>query len=121
MNASGLVTAVAVGTATITASIGSKTATCTVTVNAPPTAVEDALLAGVVVAPNPFASQLRILNPEGVSVAYELVNLAGVVLRAGVFAGVETIVDTADFSAGLYFVRFVGENGASRTVRVVKH
>ena len=121
VNASGLVTAVAVGTATITASIGSKTATCTVTVNAPPTAVEDALLAGVVVAPNPFASQLRILNPEGVSVAYELVNLAGVVLRAGVVAGVETTVDTADLSAGLYFVRLTGENGASRTVRVVKN
>ena len=121
VNASGLVTAVAVGTATITASIGSKTATCTVTVNAPPTAVEDALLAGVVVAPNPFSAQLRILNPEGVSVAYELVNLAGVVLRTGVFAGVETIVDTADLSAGLYFVRLTGENGASRTVRVVKY
>ena len=97
------------------------TATCTVTVNAPPTAVEDALLAGVVVAPNPFSAQLRILNPEGVSVAYELVNLAGVVLRTGVVAGVETTVDTADLSAGLYFVRFVGENGAKRTVRVVKH
>ena len=121
VNASGLVTAVAVGTATITASIGSKTATCTVTVNAPPTAVEDALLAGVVVAPNPFSAQLRILNPEGVSIAYELVNLAGVVLRAGVVAGVETTVDTADLSAGLYFVRLTGENGASRTVRVVKY
>ena len=97
------------------------TATCTVTVNAPPTAVEDALLAGVVVAPNPFSAQLRILNPEGVSVAYELVNLAGVVLRTGVVAGMETTVDTADLSAGLYFVRLTGENGAKRVVRVVKH
>ncbi len=37
-------------------------------------AVEDALLAGIAVTPNPFAAQLRILNPEGVVARYEVVN-----------------------------------------------
>ena len=98
-------------------------ATCTVTVTAAtvPQAVEDALLAKVVVAPNPFTTQLQVVNPEGTPAAYELVSLSGVVLRAGMSDGTETEIDTADLSAGLYFVRLTGENGAQRTVRVVKY
>ena len=86
-----------------------------------PQAVEDAVLASVVVAPNPFTAQLRIVNPEGIAVRYELVTLTGNVVRAGVLEGTETIIDTEALPAGLYFARFVGENGASRTVRVVKY
>ncbi len=98
-------------------------ATCTVTVTAAtiPQAVEDALLAKVVVAPNPFTTQLQVVNPEGTPAAYELVSLSGVVLRAGMSDGIETEIDTADLPAGLYFVRLTGENGAQRTVRVVKY
>ncbi len=98
-------------------------ATCTVTVTAAtvPQAVEDALLAKVVVAPNPFTTQLQVVNPEGTPAAYELVSLSGVVLRAGMSDGTETEIDTADLSAGLYFVRLTGENSAQRTVRVVKY
>jgi hypothetical protein len=83
--------------------------------------VEDATLATVLVAPNPFTSQLRIVNPEGASVTYELVDRAGGVLRTGVLDGTETVVETADLVTGLYFVRLMGENGAQRGVRVVKH
>ena len=98
-------------------------ATCKVTVTAAtvPQAVEDALLAKVVVAPNPFISRLRVINPEGTSAAYELVTLSGLVLRAGVLEGTETDIDTADLAAGLYFVRLTGENGVQRTVRVVRY
>ena len=83
-------------------------------------AVEDALLASIVVAPNPFSSHLRILNPEGVAVRYELVNAAGMVVRAGALTGSEAIVDTESLPAGLYFVRLEAQNGAKKSVTVSK-
>ncbi len=83
-------------------------------------AVEDALLAGIVVAPNPFAAQLRILNPEGVVVRYELVNGAGVVVRSGALSEKEVVVDTEALSAGVYFVRLEAQNGARKSVMVSK-
>ena len=86
-----------------------------------PQAVEDAVLASLVVAPNPFTSQLRIDNPDGVAVRYELVNAAGVVVRAGAFSATEVIVDTEAFPAGLYFVRIEAQNGAKRVVKVFKY
>ncbi len=84
-----------------------------------PEAVEDAVLASLSVAPNPFTVQLRILNPEGIVGRYELVNQMGAVLHSGVINGNETVVDTEALPAGLYFVRLTGENGAQRVVRVV--
>ncbi len=45
-------------------------------------AVEDAVLANISVAPNPFSSQLRILNPEGIAVRYELVTLTGFIAQS---------------------------------------
>ncbi len=86
-----------------------------------PKAVEDAVLASLAVAPNPFTSQLRIENPEGVSVRYELVNGSGVVVRSGAFVASEVIVDTEALPAGLYFVRIEAQNGAKRVVKVVKY
>ena len=68
----------------------------------PGTAVEDAVLASLVVAPNPFTSQLRIENPEGVAARYELVNVAGVVVRTGAFVATEVFVDTEALPAGVY-------------------
>ena len=123
VDGTGLVRALKEGTATITATVGGKTATCTVTVTAAPAplAVEDAVLASVVVAPNPFSSQLRIVNPEGIALRYELVTLTGNVVRAGALDGTETIVDTEALPAGLYFVRLTGQNGAKKVVKVVKH
>ena len=86
-----------------------------------PKAVEDAVLASLAVAPNPFTSQLRIENPEGVSVRYELVNGSGLVVRSGAFVASEVIVDTEVLPAGLYFVRVEAQNGAKRVVKVVKY
>ena len=86
-----------------------------------PKAVEDAVLASLAVAPNLFTSQLRIENPEGVAVRYELVNAAGLVMRAGAFSATEVIVDTEALSAGVYFVRIETQNGAKRVVKVFKY
>ncbi len=86
-----------------------------------PEAVEEALLANVTVAPNPFTTQLRLVNPAGIAAAYELVNVSGVVLRSGEVSTSETIIDTTDLPAGLYFLRIGGQNDAKRTVRVVRH
>ena len=123
VDGSGLVRALKEGSATITATVGGKTATCMVTVTKPivPQAVEDAVLASVVVAPNPFTAQLRIVNPEGIALRYELVTLTGNVVRAGALDGTETMVDTEVLPAGLYFVRLTGQNGAKRVVKVVKY
>ncbi len=83
-------------------------------------AVEDALLAGIAVAPNPFASQLRILNPEGVVARYEVVNGAGIVVRSGALSEKELVLDTEALSAGVYFVRLETQNGARKSIAVSK-
>ena len=83
-------------------------------------AVEDALLAGIVVAPNPFTAQLRILNPEGVAARYEVVNAAGMVVRSGALSGSEAIVDTEALPSGIYFVRLEAQNGARKNLVVSK-
>ena len=123
VDGTGLVRALKEGTATVTATVGGQTATCTVNVTAAsvPQAVEDAVLASLVIAPNPFSTQLRIVNPEGIALRYELVILTGNVVRAGALDGTETMVDTEALSAGLYFVRLTGQNGAKKVVKVVKY
>ena len=85
-----------------------------------PQAVEDALLAGIVVAPNPFTTQLRIVNPEGVAGHYEVVNLMGSVLRLGVLDTNEVVVDTEALPSGLYFVRLEAQGNAQKTVKLLK-
>lgn len=85
-----------------------------------PQAVEDALLAGIVVAPNPFTTQLRIVNPEGVAGHYEVVNLMGSVLRSGVLDTNEVVVDTEALPSGLYFVRLEAQGNAQKTVKLLK-
>ena len=83
-------------------------------------AVEDALFAHISVAPNPFSSQLRIVNPERIAVCYELVTLTGSVVRAGALEGTETMVDTETLPAGLYFVRLKAQGGARKTLKISK-
>ena len=86
-----------------------------------PEAVEDAVLASLSVAPNPFTTQLRILNPEGIVGRYELVNQMGAVLRSGVINGNQTVVDTEALPAGLYFVRLAAQGGARKTLKVYRN
>ena len=84
-----------------------------------PGAVSDAVFAGVVVAPNPFGAELRIMNNEAVEGRYELLTIQGMVVRAGVLEP-STMVETSDLASGIYFVRFSATNGASKVVKVVK-
>ncbi len=86
-----------------------------------PKAVEDAVLASLAVAPNPVTSQLRIENPEGVAVRYELVNASGLVMRSGSFSVTEVFVNTEALPAGLYFVCITAQNGAKRVEKVFKY
>ena len=118
LSETGLVTALKEGTATVTATVDGISATCTITVTRPG-AVEDALLATVSVTPNPCTTQLRILNPQGASVTYELLSIAGIVLREGMLLDTETVVDTTHLPAGLYLVRLTGRNGEKRGLKVL--
>ena len=52
------------------------------------------------------------------NVGYELVNVTGVVLRRGMVEANESVVDTEELAAGLYFVRLSTQNGAQRLVKV---
>ena len=117
----GKVKGIAAGETTITV-VSEKyetvTNTCKVTV-IPPTAVEYILFAGISVAPNPFASQLKIKNEEALHARYELVNTSGVVVRSGVLQGVETVLNTQNLTAGAYLLRILaGSEG--KTLRLVK-
>lgn len=83
-------------------------------------AVEDTLLASIRVAPNPFTTHLQLVNPEGVLGRYEVLNVLGIVVRAGALEASEVTLNTETLPAGVYFVRVNYENGAQRTLKVVK-
>ena len=92
--------------------------TCKVIVE-PATAVEDAVFANVVVAPNPFDNQLRIANYE-LRGTYTLLNAQGIVVTSGVLEGTETRINTSMLPAGMYLLRLSADNGAMQTYRIVK-
>ena len=84
-----------------------------------PAAVEDALFAGIVVSPNPFASQLIINNNEALNVRYTLVNASGQDVREGTLEVGKTSINTATIPAGVYFLRLTA-NGITKAYRLVK-
>ena len=85
------------------------------------TALIDARLLNVAVMPNPFAAQFRIVGvaPEEVGVHYALLNALGVVVRSGVCT-TEAVVETSDLRAGVYFLRLVMADGATKVLKLVK-
>ncbi len=89
--------------------------------NKPPLALEDATLATIAVSPNPFSSQLRIINSEGILGRYEFVSSTGVLLRSGALEGKELVLETAELPAGIYLVRVYGANAMQKSVRVLKY
>ena len=124
----GLITAVSVGTAniTITTEEGNKTETCAVTVSQAtspdnPNAVEEAIFANISVAPNPFSSQLRISHKEAINARYTLLDARRVILYQGSLEGTETTLNTENLKAGIYLLRLSADNGATKTITVVKN
>ena len=95
-------------------------ATMTVKVIDPknPEAVEDALFAGVTVAPNPFGEKLSVRNGV-LAGTFDLLNVNGQVLRHGELTADVTTLDTRELPAGAYLLRLNVE-GATKTYRVVK-
>ena len=83
------------------------------------TAVEDALLAGVSVAPNPFTVQLVIKKSEGIKGRYELVSANGVTVRSGSLQGSETVLRTEALRSGVYLLRILSGESV-KTFNVVK-
>ena len=77
------------------------------------------MLANVLVAPNPFDNQLRIVNGD-LRGEYALLNAQGVVVRSGSMAGNEVLIETSDLISGLYLLRLTAENGATKIITVVK-
>jgi len=84
-----------------------------------PAAVEDVVFAGITLAPNPFTAQLIVRNNEPVDACYELINTHGVVMRSGELQGGETVLNTADLPAGVYFLRLTARGG-TKAYSVVK-
>ena len=118
---SGIIKGIAVGEAIIT--VKSKEdetikGTCRVIVD-PATAIEDAVFANVLVAPNPFIAQLRLVC-NGAMGRYDLLNAQGVVVRSGNMDGNEVMIETSDLTSGLYLLRLTATNGATKVVTVVK-
>ena len=83
------------------------------------TSVDDALFANVVVAPNPFTTQLRLVC-NGATGRYDLLNAQGVVVRRGNMDGSEVVIETSDLTSGLYLLRLAAESGATKVVKFVK-
>ena len=83
------------------------------------TSVEDAILANVLVAPNPFTMQLRVVC-NGATGRYDLLNAQNIVVRSGNMAGNEVLIETTDLPSGLYLLRLTATNGATEVVTIVK-
>ena len=81
--------------------------------------VDDALFASVIVAPNPFTTQLRLVC-NGATGRYDLLNAQGVVVRRGNMDGNEVVLETTDLTSGLYLLRLTAESGATKTMTIVK-
>ena len=116
---------VAEGEATIMATVAANaqhevlTATCKVTVT-PPTAVEDVFFASVVVTPNPFGDQLIIINGNLCGM-YEVFDARGVKVATGLLENTETRINTVALTKGIYLLRLTAENGATKTMKIVKN
>ena len=121
VDANGSLQGVAVGEATVTVTSKmnpSIKATCKVIVK-PATSVEDMLFANIVVLPNPFNNELRIVGGD-LRGKYALYNTQGVVVTSGVLEGTETRINTSSFPVGMYLLRLSAESGTTKTYRVVK-
>ncbi len=131
---SGLVTAIAVGSATITvtsAADGSKTDVCTVTVTDPGTnLILDKLNESLRAYPNPFNNQVVVTfnTKPNSNIAITLHNVTGKELiinhyKPQTLVNNELVLSTAHLPGGVYFIKvMVGTNiNTSKIIKLVKH
>ena len=111
----------------VTTDVATVKGECDVTVEAngttpdPGVAVEDAVFANVLVAPNPFEADLRIvLDGESQGVKYELINANGSIVRKGTIVANDTRIETAELTAGIYILRLTSESGKTKSFTLVK-
>ena len=111
----------------VTTDVATVKGECDVTVEAngetpdPGVAVEDAVFANVLVAPNPFEADLRIvLDGEIQGVKYELINANGSMVRKGTIVANDTRIETAELTAGMYILRLTSESGRTKSFTLVK-
>ena len=109
----------------VTTDVATVKGECDVTVEAttpdPGVAVEDAVFANVLVAPNPFEADLRIvLDGESQGVTYQLISANGAVVRSGNILSNETRVETAELTADIYILRLTSGSGKTKSFTLVK-
>ena len=111
----------------VTTDVATVKGECDVTVEAngttpdPGVAVEDAVFANVLVAPNPFEADLRIvLDGESQGVKYELISANGSMVRKGTIVANDTRIETAELTAGIYILRLTSESGKTKSFTLVK-
>ena len=120
----GIVKGIKEGKTTVRATLGSRSASCEITVrkgvDQPEAVTELEELNTVSVAPNPFNDRLRITHCE-LRGTYALLNAQGVVVRSGKLDGCEVMLETSELTSGLYLLRITTEHGATKTIKVVKN
>lgn len=74
----------------------------------------------IVTFPNPVNNELTIKNYSGAEVTFVVVDINGKVITENTTLGTNTVVNTASWNKGVYFVNFLGSNKAAHTVKIVK-
>ena len=104
----------------VTTDVDGVKGTCDVTVEKG-TAVEDVMFANVLVAPNPFEADLRIvLGGDLQGVRYQLISANGTIVRYGTIVANDTRIETAELTAGIYILRLTSESGRTKSFTLVK-
>lgn len=74
----------------------------------------------IVTFPNPVNNELTIKNYSGTEVTFVVVDINGKVITENKTLGTNTVINTASWNKGVYFVNFYGSNKATHTVKIVK-
>ena len=83
------------------------------------TGLEDTVLSGLQVYPNPFVNEVNIESVSGAELSLQIFNVTGVLVYAQRINVANKTLQLGHLPAGVYFFRFE-ENGNIRTIRVIK-
>ena len=71
--------------------------------------------------PNPSTGIFEMDNPQGLTVAYDILSLDGRQIQHGNSDGSKAIIDLQDQPKGLYFVRWSTSDGNHGTIKLIKN